>query len=319
MGRVCVVGSFVQDLAFQTASFPSPGETRIGKFRSGPGGKGFNQAVAAARQGAHTTFIGAVGDDAFGRGAKEFADNEGIAAALEIVRDAPSGAAAILVGPRAENMIVVALGANDRLSNEFLRGCREAIADADVLVCQLECALEPVEAALWLARESGTLSILNPAPINERVSRKLLADADIIVPNESELSFLAGMFLGKSAVNVQSGEELLSILRALGPRRAVVTLGEAGCVVFEAGGSGQNFFRIPVVKVEARDTTGAGDAFCGGLAAALSDNPGDLRAAAMHATVVAALSVTQAGTAPAMPTREETAALASERGLTMEV
>ncbi len=307
---VCVVGSFVQDLSFKTSHFPSPGETRIGSFKTGPGGKGFNQAVASARQAVDTSFIGAVGDDVFGAGARAFAEKENIDARLDTVVGQASGAASIVVGPGAENMIVVALGANAELSPSYIRNNQECIVSADILVCQLECSLSAVQAAFAEAKNGETRIILNPAPINEDLDRELISEADILVPNESELLFLAEKFVGVGGVDFSSDDQLRDICRSLGLKSAVVTLGEAGSFVFEA--ESPQARRVSSIKVKAVDTTGAGDAFCGGLAAALSRGAPDLYTAAVEASVVAALSVTKEGTAPAMPSRDEVQAAHSK-------
>lgn len=312
---VCVVGSFVQDLSFKTEHFPAPGETRIGRFKTGPGGKGFNQAVACARQNVETYFIGAVGDDVFGAGARAFAEQEKIDARFEVVSGAASGAASIVVGPSAQNMIVVALGANDCLSPDFVSRNADCIAKASILVCQLECALDSIKNAFAIARENSTISILNPAPINDGVDAELLALADILIPNESELSFLSTKLLGRSVIDFNNDQALTDVCSELGLTCAVVTLGEAGCFVFDARGRNVETFRIGAVAVDAADTTGAGDAFCGGFAAALSRDSADLRRAALEGTVVAGLSVTREGTAPAMPKRDEVERLGAEHGL----
>ncbi len=138
MTDVCVVGSYVQDLAFNTRAFPAPGETRIGTFKTGPGGKGFNQAVACNRQGVSTVFIGAVGDDLFGRGVRDFIAGENLSAHLQVFEEHASGAASIVVNDKAENLIVVALGANDYLTPGYVAQHAELVRDAKVVVCQVE-------------------------------------------------------------------------------------------------------------------------------------------------------------------------------------
>ena len=311
MPQILVVGSFVQDFTFGTPAFPRPGQTVIGTFRSGPGGKGFNQAVAAARAGGAAAFVGAVGRDAFGEGAREFLAQEKVHGHLAVKPEHPTGCAAILVDASGQNQIVVALGANEAITPEDVDP--SLIAGAKVVVTELEIDPATTAAALRTARAAGVTTILNPAPMRADFDLALLADADILVPNETEFAALVGMrpdlhragFTEKDLA-VLKAEALHELCRRMGPRVVVVTLGERGCFVSTperwAEVAGTTGLRVV-------DTTGAGDAFVGAFAAGFVEFGGDVERAARFANVAAALSVTRPGTAPAMARREEIDAL----------
>lgn len=301
--EVVVVGSYNQDLAWRCAEFPRPGETTVGRFTTGPGGKGSNQAVAAARAGARTRLVGAVGGDVFGRTAQKFLRAEGID--LHLVRkDAPTGNAAILVDARGQNQIVVALGANLALAPRdvpatLLRGAR-------VVVCQNETHLPTVGHTLRTARRLGALAVLNPAPMPPDFDRAVLAHVDVLIPNESEFAALLGLSSRAAArLATLPAAELHRRCRTLRVPTVIVTLGRRGCLVSQPAG----FTAIPAHRVEAIDTTGAGDAFVGAFAAGVVKFDADCIAAARFANAAAALSVTRLGTAPSMPTHREIARL----------
>ena len=314
--QVAVIGSFVQDLAFKVASFPAPGETRIGTFFTGPGGKGSNQAVASHRQGVPTLFIGAIGDDLFGSGYQAWASTEGLPTALLVVPEKPTGAASIVVNERAENAIVVALGANDALTPEHVTSILAAQQKVSVLLLQAESNLKAAEEALHYGRTRALFSIFNPAPINPGVTPELLAFADCVTPNETECAYLIEKFTGQRLerdVTLLSDEELKVALDHIPSSTIIVTVGSQGSILYQRRvapgsirsiGQGQ-ILRIPSMPVTPVDTTGAGDAFNGGLAAGLVKFQGDLVQAIRYATVVAGLSTERAGTAPAMPSAEE--------------
>ena len=320
---VIVVGSYVQDLTFYAAEFPAPGESRIGRFVTGPGGKGFNQAIACHRQGVPTFFLGAVGDDVFGRTAREFAESEGMAASLVERSGFASGAASVVVNERGENMIVVALGANDELRVSDVAAEEARFEGARAVLCQVESDLGATRHALELGRRHGVVTILNPAPINPDVSGDLIALADVLVPNETEFAFLMEHAFGERLDDEywkMPGPALHEICGRAGVATVVITLGEAGCFVSHhaRGKSGQRFLEagaaafgfVPPADVEAIDTTGAGDAFNGGLAAGLVRFGDDFEAAVVHANRVAGLSTTRPGTAPAMPSAGDVEAFA---------
>jgi ribokinase len=310
---IIVVGSFVQDLTFHCGEFPRPGETIIGRFATGPGGKGSNQAVAAARAGGRVAFIGAVGEDGFGEGARKFQTAEGITALLSVKTTNPTGAAGILVNSHGQNEIVVSLDANAVLTPADVEAHADTIRSASVLVAQLEANLEATSSALRLGRQSGLITILNPAPMRPDFELGLLVDVDILIPNEIEFATLAahlptvrnvaGDDFTAEKLNALPDEELQQMCRLFGVETIVVTLGSRGCFVSRPEGG--TF--IPAIKgIKVADTTGAGDAFVGAFATRLAELGREgIVAAARFANAGAAVSVTRAGTAPAMPQRAE--------------
>ena len=319
---VVVVGSYVQDLTFYAEAFPAPGESRIGRFVTGPGGKGFNQAVACHRQGVSTFFLGAVGDDVFAQGVREFVAAEGLPALFVERPGFATGAASVVVNERAENMIVVALGANEELRVEDVDEQEGRFENASAVLCQVESDLAATAHALTLGRRHGATTILNPAPINHALDGSLLELSDVIVPNETEFAFLMQHVFGETLADeywTLPGPELHEICARVGVPTVVITLGEKGCFVshhaadrahrFLEAGAGP-WSALPAAAVTALDTTGAGDAFNGGLAAGLVRHGDDFAAAAAYANRVAGLSTTRPGTAPAMPTAAEVESLA---------
>lgn len=315
--NVIVVGSFVQDLTFNCAEFPKPGETVLGQFITGPGGKGSNQAVAAARAGGKVGYIGAVGEDAFGAGARVFQEAEGIRWLAAEKADRPTGAAAILVNNRGQNEIVVALDANEALVPADIEAHADALRGAAVVVTQLEANLAAEARALQLAREGGATTILNPAPMRADFDPALLENVKILIPNETEFCALIHLLpqtkatadLGFDEANLASlSEDLLhKLCREFGLETVIVTLGSRGCLVSRP----DTYTLIPATPgIKAVDTTGAGDAFVGAFAAALAEfGPEEIERAARFANAGAGLSVTKPGTAPAMPMRAEIEAL----------
>jgi ribokinase len=301
--KIVVVGSFVADVAFRAARLPAWGETLMGSgFALGPGGKGSNQAVAAARAGARVQMISRLGDDAFGRLARETWAADGIDASLVGTCDVATGSAVILIDEvRGENAIIVVPGACFTLTPEDVETAGEAIRAAGVLLAQLELPLETVERGLRLARAAGVVTILNPAPA-QALSDDVLGLVDFLIPNESE----AALLTGRAVETVAQAEMAARALMGRGARNVMVTLGAQGVLVCEAGAEA-----VVVPECDAGavvETTGAGDAFCGGFAAALSEGRTVLEAA-RFGCATAGISVTRAGTAPSMPRRKEIEAL----------
>jgi ribokinase len=299
---VVVIGSFVQDLTWKCAAFPRAGETVLGAFATGPGGKGSNQAIACGRAGVATRFVGAIGRDGFGAAARRFYRRERIAARFVVAPGAPTATAAILVDGDGQNEVVVALGASGRLKPRDVDA--SAIRGARVVVCQHEVELAVNAQAFRLARRAGATTVLNPAPMRPDFDPAILKSVDVLIPNESELAALVGR--GGRV----SDAELHRRCRSFGVATVIVTLGARGCVVSERGGYTAIAGHADVAVV---DTTGAGDAFVGGFAAGLVRFDGDRVAAARFGNAVAALSVTRAGTAPAMPRRAEIERFVRER------
>ena len=292
---VCVVGSFMMDLVAYAPRRPEPGETLIGTgFSSAPGGKGFNQAVAAARAGARTAMVGCVGDDEMGAQFRTMLGAEGIDATAVTVRpDAGTGVGLPLVEPSGQNSIVVVPRANHVVDTAQIVDAAPVITGAKVLVMQLEAAV----AAARIAHERGVTVILNPAPVCP-LPAELLEHVDVLVPNEGELAALSG----------EPGADPVTSAAALRDRwglDVVVTLGERGALVLTRDGVAR---RVPARAVTAVDTVGAGDVFCGYLAAGLAQGL-DLATAADAANAAAAISVTRTGSAASAPTADEVRAL----------
>lgn len=307
--QVVVVGSFVQDLTWKCAAFPQAGETVIGTFVTGPGGKGSNQAVAAGRAGAATLFIGAVGADVFADAAKKFYRDEGIGARFVTKPKHATGTAAILVNAQGQNEIIVALGASAHLLPRDIDAA--AIRGAKIVVCQHEANL-PVNAHVFgVARKAGVTTVLNPAPMRADFDPAVLSLVDVLIPNETEFVALANLLpasgrkdFTEAALHALAPEELHALCRTLGVPTVIVTLGKRGCFVSQPGAHTSIAAHTGIAVV---DTTGAGDAFVGGFAAGFVKFGGDIAAAARHGNAVAALSVTKFGTAPSMPTQPELA------------
>ncbi|MEM9531295.1 MAG: PfkB family carbohydrate kinase [Pseudomonadota bacterium] len=316
---VLVAGSYNFDQLFHTDQLPGPGETRLGEFSSAHGGKGFNQAVAAHRAGAEVRFVGAIGDDAAGAGAQAFAREEGLAAAWAQVSETPTGVAAVLTDASGENQIVVAPGANLALTAEMIATPIAALGTGDVFLTQLESPVETVNAGLAAARARGALTILNPAPAPANDAASLLAHADIITPNETEF---AALYQQLSSTTLPTDwteaadDQLFHWFRELEVPGLALTLGAqggywaAGPALSHLAAEGGQRFTSP--RVEAVDSTGAGDAFNGNLAAALSQGHG-LGPSITRAATAAALAVTVAGATPAMPRASEVDRLLAPR------
>jgi ribokinase len=293
--RIVVIGSANTDLTVVTASLPSPGETVLGgDLITAGGGKGANQAVAAARAGGQVTFVGRVGDDDFGKATIEGLRREGIC--VEFVRvdeHSASGVALIVVDEKGENLIAVASGANARVGPEDVGAAAGAIAEADMVLLQLEIPVEAVRAAVEIARACGTGVMLNPAPVPPMGPPPGLLDGvDYATPNAVEARQLL-------ASHHAAPEDLARQLVERGARAAFVTLGSEG-VCFCAAGACEI---VPPPAVRAADTVGAGDCFSGALAVGLGEDM-PARQAARFAAAAAALSVQVAGAQPSLPHRE---------------
>ena len=299
MGNVTVIGSSNIDLVIKSGLLPQPGQTVLGgDFFQAFGGKGANQAVAAARAGAHTAFIGKVGKDSFGDQMKHNLKADGIdISGLAADPDLPSGAALIMVNEEGENIISVAPGANSRLLPDDIEKNSALIQKADIILLQLEIPLETVYRAIDIAAEGGTKVILNPAPApNETFSPDHLRSVSCCIPNKGELEILTGAAISSE----KDLEKAVSDLSSRGVDTVLVTLGSEGVFYFDKG----SFGTVPSKKVVPVDTVGAGDCFSGCFAAALSDNI-DLVQAVEFAVAGAAVSVTRMGAQPSLPARDE--------------
>ncbi|MFF4222308.1 ribokinase [Streptomyces abikoensis] len=296
---VLVIGSANADLTVRVARRPGPGETVLGTdLVESAGGKGANQAAAAARLGARTALLARVGDDPFGRLLLEAQHAAGTELRHVLVeKGARTGTAMIVVGPDGDNTIVVSPGANARLSPADVRAAREVVAASAVVSLQLEIATETVRTAVETATESGTRVVLNPSPTPESLDTDLLTAADPLVVNEHEAALLSGLPSGTPADQAHA-------LRERGARSVVITLGGEGALILDTEAA--ECIRIPGVPVEVIDTTGAGDAFTGALALRLARGA-TLEEAARFAVKVGAASVTRPGAQPSYPTAAELA------------
>lgn len=304
---VAILGIFVADLAFRAGRMPGVGETIAGSgFKMGPGGKGSNQAVAAARAGAPVTFISKLGRDAFGAIALDTWRAEGIAARVAELDDQPTGAAFIYVNETSgENAIIVVPGAAATISAADVDAAADAIRGAAVFITQLEQPVAAARRGLEIAHAAGVTTIFNPAPA-EPVDEAIYALCDYVTPNESEASLLTGIAVTDLASARAAGDVFL----AKGVGTALITLGEAGVLLHNRDSSTHVPAMAPGPVVE---TAGAGDAFNGGFAAALARGADPVEAA-RFGCAVAGISVTRHGTAPSMPRRAEVEALLAASG-----
>lgn len=298
--RIVVIGSANMDLVVRAERIPSPGETVLGgDFMMAPGGKGANQAVAAARLGAHVTFVGRVGADAFGDALNAALTADGIDTTfLRRDKASASGVALIGVDAKGQNAIMVAPGANYTICPEDIDAARDNIAAAYAVVVQLEIPRAAVAHAIAVAKAAGTRVLLNPAPIRHvnPLPEELLRQVDILTPNEHETANL----LGRSEPDGLDWEAAAQQLRGRGIEDVIITLGSHGCLIASAAG----LEMLPAERVAPVDTTAAGDCFSGALAVALAEGR-TLRDAARFAARAAAISVTRMGAQTSLPTRAE--------------
>ena len=297
MKSVLVVGSSNTDMIIRVPRIPRPGETVLGgEFSMAAGGKGANQAVAAARAGGRVAFVARIGEDDLGARALAGFQSEGIDTRFVLrAPGAPSGLALITVDERGENSISVASGANALLSAGDVEAAEAAFSAADILLLQLESPLATVEAALCLAEDKGLPVILNPAPARP-LADDLLRRVAVLTPNEHEAELLAGV----PVRDEEGAREAAVRLRARGPAAVIVTLGERGAYASSREFEGL----VPAFKAVPVDTTAAGDVFNGALAVALAENR-PLAEAVRFAQAAAAISVTRPGAQPSAPTRAE--------------
>jgi ribokinase len=291
-GKILVVGSLNMDLVVNSPRHPQIGETILGgKFATFPGGKGANQAVAAARMGASVSMIGRVGKDGFGADLLRVAEQDGIDIShISLDEREATGIALITVDSQGRNTIVVASGANLALLPEHVQAASEAFTRADVLVAQLENPLDTVSEAILLAAQHGLQVVLNPAPA-QPLPAKLLAKVDYFIPNEGEAMQISG---------TESLEAAIPKLLDMGVRNLMITLGEQGVLVVKQD-SRQH---IPAYPAQAVDTVAAGDAFVGAFAAGLAEGMA-LEQAVCLGNAAAAISVTRPGAQPSLPFRSE--------------
>jgi ribokinase len=298
-GRVTVIGSLNMDLVVRAPRLPLPGETLAGHtFAQAAGGKGGNQAVAAARLGARVAMIGCVGADAHGDALRAGLEAEGIdCAGLATSASASTGVALIVVDDASQNAIVIVAGGNGDVSADTIARHEATLAAADVLICQLETPVDAVEATLRAGRRLGRTVVLNPAPAVAPLPAGWLPLVDYLIPNEVE----AAMLTGRSVGTPEQAEAAARALQAGGARNVLITLGARGVLALTADGAARHY---PAPAVNAVDTTAAGDTFIGGFSARLAAGA-EVDAAIRFAQRAAAVSVTRAGAQPSIPTLAE--------------
>jgi len=300
MPNILVVGSLNADLVVRTPRFPNPGETISGDdLQVIPGGKGANQAVAAARLGSNVSMLGRVGKDNFGNFLLENLKSNNVNSQLVQFDDASTGTAIIVVDENGQNSIVLSAGANSKVSPSDVE--HASFSDFDLLLLQLEIPTPSVLSAIKLAKEKGVRVILNPAPAKE-LPHELTSLADFVIPNETELSLLT-----KTEVkDIPTAEIAGKLLLDHGTQNVIVTLGSNGALIVT-----QELTRhIPPFKVDVVDTTAAGDAFIGGFATALLQNK-ELEDAVRYGCATGALATTKFGAQPSLPTLDEVEKLIS--------
>jgi ribokinase len=297
MQKILVIGSSNTDLVIKTSQFPVPGETVIGGvFNTFAGGKGANQAVAAKRLGAEVIFLACLGQDDFGRKAIQVYKEEGIETHyISMDKEHPSGVASIIINEKGENSIVVAPGANNRLSTADVERILPLMKTVDIVLVQLEVPLETVDFAVRKAHELNKVVILNPAPAT-KLDNNIYSRIDVITPNESETEIL----LGKKVADRESAATAAQIFLDKGVNNVIITLGDRGALFKNR----EEEFLTPAFKTNVVDTTAAGDTFNGALAVALSEGK-NWREAIQFSNKAAAISVSRLGAQSSIPYRKE--------------
>ena len=292
MEKICVIGSLNMDLVVNVDEMPKKGQTLIGsKFREIPGGKGGNQAVAASRLGGDVRMIGKVGDDGFGQRLLNQLKADKVNTDYIQVEEGPSGVAVITVDKNAENSIVVSPGANFKLTESDIDKCIDAIKESNVVVIQLETPIDTIKYALEKSKELGKFTILNPAPA-VKLGDDIIKNVDLLTPNETELEILSG-------VSIESEEDIqkaANIMIQKGVKQLIVTLGSKGSLYLDKD---KTEFKKSY-KVEAIDTTAAGDSYTGALSVAFSQGK-SIDEAMDFASKVGALCVTKVGAQTSIP------------------
>ena len=297
MKKILVIGSSNTDMTVLADRLPAPGETVLGgDFKMGQGGKGANQAIAAKRLGGNVTFVCKVGRDVFADNSIKAYEQDGLDTSRILRCDTPSGVALITVDTKAENCIVVAGGANSKVTEADIEGLADEIKGAAVLLMQLEIPVPAVMKAAKIAHEAGGKVVLNPAPA-AALPAELLENVDLIIPNETEISLLSGV----QASDEESTAAAVEAMRKKGVKDVIVTLGSKGSLVCEAGKAP---VAVPSCKVKAVDTTAAGDTFCGGLCVGLVEGR-TLVEAVQFATKASSITVQRMGAQSSIPFRNE--------------
>ncbi|QOP73006.1 ribokinase [Pediococcus acidilactici] len=297
--KVVVLGSLNVDRILQMDRVPEPGETlALNNQDMAGGGKGANQAIAAARSGAQTSFIGRVGADENGKFMLQQLVNSGVTIDLVAVdEDAGTGQAFVMVEKSGENRILIYGGANAQLSAADVKKAQAQIAAADLMVAQLETPVETTQFAFQMAKELGVKTILNPAPAVAKLPAELLKNTDVITPNETEVEILTGIAVTDEAAMLKAAQRL----HDLGVATVIITLGSKG--VFYDDGVQHGI--VPAFKVQAVDTTAAGDTFLGALSSELNPDLSNLKTAIEYGNKASSLAVQKMGAQPSIPTRKD--------------
>lgn len=297
--KVVVLGSLNVDRILQMDRVPEPGETlALNNQDMAGGGKGANQAIAAARSGAQTSFIGRVGADENGKFMLQQLVNSGVTTDLVAVdEDAGTGQAFVMVEKSGENRILIYGGANAQLSATDVKKAQAQIAAADLMVAQLETPVETTQFAFQMAKELGVKTILNPAPAVAKLPAELLKNTDVITPNETEVEILTGIAVTDEAAMLKAAQRL----HDLGVATVIITLGSKG--VFYDDGAQHGI--VPAFKVQAVDTTAAGDTFLGALSSELNPDLSNLKTAIEYGNKASSLAVQKMGAQPSIPTRKD--------------
>ena len=297
--KILVVGSANMDMVITAPHFPQPGETIAGYgFMPNHGGKGANQAVAAARLGAKVAFVGKVGNDQFGQAMKDMMCQEGIdVSALSVASQIPTGVALITTVPSGENTIVIEPGANAQLTPEDVEQAEELFEDAGIVLMQLETPVTTLIKAAELAKQHGAYVVLNPAPAPVTpLPDALLQHVDLLIPNETEAAAISGT----EVVTTDDVPGAMERLHSMGIKNVIITLGSKGAYASVEG----SIMKVEAEKVEAVDTTAAGDTFCGAVCVALSEGR-SITEAVEFANRAAAITVTRMGAPSSLPSRRE--------------
>lgn len=297
--KIVIVGSANTDMVISADHFPLPGETLMGtNFMTNYGGKGANQAVAAARMGGQTVFIGKVGDDDFGTSTISNLSSEGIDIShLYTTQEVSTGVALITTIPSGENSIIVSAGANGRLTAEDVRKSEDTIAQACTVLMQLETPIAALTEAARLGKKHGAYTILNPAPASATpLPQELLENIDLLIPNQTEASSISGIEIKDESTAMAA----ISAIQQMGVKNVIITIGSKGAIAK----MGNSLITVPAFKVKAVDTTAAGDTFCGALCVALSEGK-DMEAAIRFANKASSISVTRKGAQLSIPHRSE--------------
>ena len=298
--RVTVIGSLNVDTILEIPRLPKPGETlAMGDQSFAGGGKGSNQGIAAGRAGADTYFIGKIGDDANGKFMVKSMTDSGINVDhVTVTNDAKTGQAFILLDKNGQNSILVYGGANQVLSTKDVDNAKDTIAKSDFIITQFETPLNVAEAAFKVAKENNVVTILNPAPAQETIPASLLAVSDLVVPNETECQTLTGVEITDEASMIKGAEKL----HAMGAKGVIITVGSKGAFYHTADG---NYGFVDAFKVNAVDTTAAGDTFIGALSSQLKPDFSNLAEAIRFANRASSITVQRMGAHPSIPTLAE--------------